>query len=163
MCCGDKDESVSKLDTEFLVIDSNMDSCQFRTLHRSFLVCGTHRATLNLRVKYTVMYLYGGTLINSSFNIAYMEREREVADPGFPVTNLVGSHWLPRQLRFENFVCFNGTISTIKKRTPAAPLDPPMLAMEVLLAINFFSRGGGACVRAQLMRGRVLSWHVQCR
>ena len=54
-----------------------------------------------------------------------------VADPGFPVGGGRGPRrrgcGLPRQLRFENFVCQNERIGTLRgARTGHAPLDPPM-------------------------------------
>ena len=56
-----------------------------------------------------------------------------VADPGFPVgggVDLVGGHQLPRQLRFENFVCRNKRIWTLRGACAGhVLLDPPMLAV----------------------------------
>ena len=40
-----------------------------------------------------------------------------VADPGFPV----GGRGLPRRLRFENFVCRNERIWTLRGRAPGTP------------------------------------------
>ena len=63
-------------------------------------------------------------------------REREsagtfpVADPGFPV----GGRGLPRQLHFENFVCQNERIWTLRggRASGTPPLDPPMFSYSFL-------------------------------
>ena len=57
-----------------------------------------------------------------------------VADPGFPIgegVDLVGGCGLPRQLRFENFVCQNERIGTLSGGAHRVrPLDPPMICMS---------------------------------
>ena len=58
-------------------------------------------------------------------------KQLAVADPGFPVGGhgpRRGGHGLPRQLHFENFVCQNERIWTLRGRAPGTPpLDPPMI------------------------------------
>ena len=52
-----------------------------------------------------------------------------VADPGFPVGGrgpCRRGRGLPRWLHFENFVCWNERIQTLRGRAPGTPLDPPM-------------------------------------
>ena len=70
-----------------------------------------------------------------------------VADPGFPVGGGRGPHrrgcGLPRQLRFENFVCQNERIGTLGGgRAPGrAPLDPPMhLDKKLIRRLHWFSK-----------------------
>ena len=68
-------------------------------------------------------------LVRLSWLDCCTSNHKAVADPGFPVggVDLVGGRGLPRWLRFENFVCQNERIWTLRGRAPGTPpLDSPM-------------------------------------
>ena len=75
-------------------------------------------------------------------------KPKTVADPGFPVggINLVGEgRGFPRQLRFENFVCQNERIWTLRVgggeglRRASANVDPPMKNLKRLRKVSNYT------------------------
>ena len=65
---------------------------------------------------------------------------KTVADPGFPVeggVDLVGGRGLPRQLRFENFVCQNERIWTLRGDPRSANVKSYLFTPGALTELKF--------------------------
>ena len=104
----------------------------------------------------TVQYVINtDTILNQDFVVA-------VADPGFPVrgVDLVVGCGLPRRLPFENFVCQNKGIWTLRGRAPDTPPPKSANALYQFSPSHVYMAGqpnvSCSSIRIQLFNIRIL-------